>query len=70
MSFGAATRFEFRRYKNKGEKICLQLGHGSVLIMAGDLQKFWEHSLPKAAKLEALNLGSRVNLTFREVDLG
>ena len=70
MSFGAERRFEFSRYKKKDEKICLQLGHGGVLIMSGDLQNFWEHSLPKAAKLEALNLGSRVNITFRKVAIG
>lgn len=67
VSFGAERSFEFRRYKAKGDKTRLQLGHGSVLVMGGDLQEFWEHSLPKAAKLKSANLGPRVNITFRKV---
>jgi alkylated DNA repair dioxygenase AlkB len=67
VSFGAERSFEFRRYKTKADKTRLQLGHGSVLVMGGDLQEFWEHSLPKAAKLKSANLGPRVNITFRKV---
>ncbi|WP_259454878.1 hypothetical protein [Moraxella catarrhalis] len=31
--------------------------------MAGQLQHFWQHSVPKQKKI----LGSRVNLTFRNI---
>lgn len=67
VSFGAERRFDFRRYKTKDDKISLNLGHGSVLVMAGALQEYWEHSLPKTAKLNASNLGARINITFRRV---
>lgn len=67
VSFGAERCFEFRRYQTKVDKTRLQLGHGSVLVMGGDLQEFWEHCLPKVAKLKSANLGPRVNITFRKV---
>lgn len=37
------------------------LTHGSLLIMKGSTQHFWEHQIPKTAK--EISLG--INLTFR-----
>lgn len=37
------------------------LGHGDVLLMAGQTQRFYQHALPKMARVQ----GERINLTFR-----
>lgn len=66
-SFGCERIFEFRRYRVKGEKVRLKLASGSLLVMTGKLQEFWEHSIPKAGKLT--ERGPRVNITFRNVIL-
>jgi alkylated DNA repair dioxygenase AlkB len=67
VTFGAERRFLLRRYKTKDRQMSVQLGHGSVLVMAGTLQEFWEHSVPKTGKLSARQIGPRINLTFRHV---
>ena len=41
----------------------LLLHHGSILVMAGQLQHFWQHSVPRQKKIRS----SRVNLTFRNI---
>ncbi|MDW3081749.1 alpha-ketoglutarate-dependent dioxygenase AlkB, partial [Vibrio sp. 1403] len=40
-----------------------ELGHGALLIMAGELQHYWRHCVPKTAKPK----GERINLTFRHI---
>jgi alkylated DNA repair dioxygenase AlkB len=67
VTFGAERRFLLRRHKTKDDQISLKLGHGSVLVMSGALQEFWEHSVPKTGKLSAEQIGPRINLTFRRV---
>jgi alkylated DNA repair dioxygenase AlkB len=62
VSFGAIRDFQFRHIETK-EKKSLQLGHGSLLIMAGQTQDNWQHQLPKRKKVEK----PRVNLTFRTI---
>ncbi len=61
VSFGAFRDFHFRLYETKANKITLNLGHGSLLIMKGKTQHHWEHQLPKRANI----VGERINLTFR-----
>ncbi|KAE8728704.1 Alpha-ketoglutarate-dependent dioxygenase alkB-like protein 2 [Hibiscus syriacus] len=39
------------------------LKHGSLLVMKGNIQRDWLHSVPKRAKAET----TRINLTFRRV---
>ncbi|GMI93252.1 homolog of E. coli alkB [Hibiscus trionum] len=39
------------------------LKHGSLLVMKGNTQRDWQHSVPKRAKAET----TRINLTFRRV---
>lgn len=63
ISLGAARRFQFRHYERKTEKIDLVLNSGSLLLMRGLSQRFWEHQLPKVRKISA----PRINLTFRVV---
>lgn len=60
-SFGASRRFLLRHREGRGE--ALELGHGSLLVMAGDSQAQWRHALPRTARPVA----ERVNLTFRQV---
>ncbi|MCW3462311.1 alpha-ketoglutarate-dependent dioxygenase AlkB family protein [Chitinophaga nivalis] len=61
VNFGATRRF-LLRYKNDHHlKHELALQHGSLLIMKGDLQQYWEHQVPKTSKATT----GRINLTFR-----
>jgi hypothetical protein len=64
LSFGAERRFRLRhRTRADVETFDLTLGHGSLLVMKGDTQQHWKHSLPKTTRC----LDERVNLTFRRV---
>jgi len=63
VSFGASRRFLLRRKDDHKVKIEIPVDHGTLLLMRGDLQKFWEHSVPKQASSKS----SRFNLTFRNV---
>lgn len=60
VSFGATRKFQLRHMQSK-EKVELELSHGSLLIMMGEMQHFWQHQIPKTAK----PVGERINLTFR-----
>ncbi|WP_029035248.1 alpha-ketoglutarate-dependent dioxygenase AlkB family protein [Salinimicrobium terrae] len=62
VSLGAERRFVFK-HKTSGEKYELQLEPGSLLLMAGETQKYWLHSLPKSKKVKE----PRINLTFRNI---
>jgi alkylated DNA repair dioxygenase AlkB len=61
VSFGVCRRFQFRNYVDKKEKLEIELGHGSLLLMKGACQDHWEHQIPKSKKVS----GERINLTFR-----
>lgn len=63
VSFGETRDFVIRRNDNHKAKIVISLNHGSLLIMRGKLQHFWQHSVPKRKKVA----GSRINLTFRNI---
>lgn len=58
-SFGAVRRFALRH--RSGERRELMLGHGSLLLMAGTSQRYWQHALPKTTR----SCDARLNLTFR-----
>ncbi|WP_423819520.1 alpha-ketoglutarate-dependent dioxygenase AlkB [Salinimicrobium sp. TIG7-5_MAKvit] len=62
VSLGVERRFVFK-HKTSAEKIELQLEPGSLLLMTGDTQKNWLHSLPKSKKVKQM----RINLTFRNI---
>lgn len=62
VSLGAERRFVFK-HKTSAEKVELQLEPGSLLLMAGETQKYWLHSLPKSKKIKE----PRINLTFRNI---
>lgn len=62
-NFGATRDFQLRRNSNHAEKITIPLGHGTLLVMSGELQRYWQHAVPKRKNVE----GSRFNLTFRAI---
>ena len=62
VSFGETRPFNIRhKFRKELPKIEIPLNHGSFLLMAGAMQHFWEHQIPKTAK----NIKPRINLTFR-----
>ncbi|MBD2210522.1 alpha-ketoglutarate-dependent dioxygenase AlkB [Nostoc linckia FACHB-104] len=63
VSFGATRRFMFRHKIQKELKYEIFLTNGSLLMMKGSTQHFWQHQIPKANKFTK----SRINLTFREI---
>lgn len=65
VSFGQTRKFQFRHKYNQGLKgFELSLVNGSLLLMKGRTQEFWQHQIPKTAK----PIGARVNLTFRIIN--
>ena len=62
VNFGATRTFQLR-HKLTHEKIEIDLGHGTALIMQGELQHFWQHQVPKTTK----PVRDRINLTFRNI---
>jgi alkylated DNA repair dioxygenase AlkB len=66
LSLGAPRRFVLRPRRDRGvdaEPVELDVGHGSLLVMAGATQRAWKHGVPK----RAASVGARVNLTFRRI---
>ena len=64
VNFGATRKFQLRHINTK-EKLEIELTHGSLLIMQGELQHFWQHQIPKTSKV----VNERINLTFRVIKL-
>ena len=61
VNFGETRDFLVRHKDDHQLKFTVPLQHGSLLIMSGEMQHFWEHAVPKRKKVHA----SRFNLTFR-----
>lgn len=64
VSLGAERTMAFR-HKQKTASIQFQLETGSLLLMEGAIQEYWQHSLPVRKKV----LEPRINLTFRSIIL-
>lgn len=62
VSLGATRRFVMQHKKTK-EYVQLMLPHNSLLIMAGETQKYWKHFIPKEKDVRE----ARLNLTFRKI---
>jgi alkylated DNA repair dioxygenase AlkB len=62
LSLGATRTFRIKHNKTK-ETRNFQVGHGTLIIMAGAMQKFWKHEIPKTKE----DVGERINLTFRKI---
>jgi len=63
VSLGAQRKMHFRQKKDKKEKKQLFLENGSLLLMKGDTQHYWQHQIPKTTKCPS----PRINLTFRTI---
>ena len=63
VNFGATRRFVIRRIDDKKEKVEFPLQHGTLLIMKGAMQHYWQHTVPKERRVKA----DRINLTFRVI---
>ena len=62
VSLGAERRFAFRS-KDKSAVIEQWLAPGSVLLMQGQTQRYWQHQLMLNRRIKA----PRINLTFRQM---
>lgn len=64
LSLGATRRFRLRHKSIKDIKpLSIDLHNGSLLLMSGATQQFWQHAVPK----EKHTCGARINLTFRKI---
>ena len=62
LSLGAERRFVLRA-RSGDARFALTLQHGSLLLMGGGCQRLYRHALPRTRTV----VGSRINLTFRQV---
>ena len=62
LSLGGARNFDFK-HKQSAEKVRIRLQHGSLLVMQGDTQHYWQHGINKSKR----DMQARINLTFRKV---
>ena len=64
VTFGETRNFQMRHNSQKElKKVDIPLSNGSLLLMKGATQHFWQHQIPKTSK----EMGARVNLTFRVI---
>jgi alkylated DNA repair dioxygenase AlkB len=61
ISFGMARYFKVKENATNKTVVKKLLENGSLLIMAGNTQEFYQHEIPKMMKVK----GPRVSLTFR-----
>lgn len=65
LSLGATRRFFFKHRSDKSMgTIRKDLENGSLLLMKGKTQEYWQHRVAKTKR----PVGSRINLTFRWVN--
>ncbi len=62
ISLGAERKFCFR-HKRTSQTVSTILENGSLLVMKGSTQAYWQHCLPKSKKITQ----PRINLTFRTI---
>ncbi len=64
LSLGQVRTLRFKhRFEREQPDVRLPLENGSLLVMAGDTQRYWKHGIAKTRK----PCGPRVNLTFRQI---
>lgn len=61
LSLGAARRLDFRRKGSSRIEHSIDLEHGSLLVMGGATQHYWQHQIARTRKVTT----PRLNLTFR-----
>jgi len=62
LSLGATRQFQIRHNASKETKT-FKVSNGTLIIMAGTMQQFLKHQVPKTTE----NVGERINLTFRKI---
>lgn len=62
LSLGATRKFRIRHNVTRETRTFLA-GNGTLIIMAGTMQQFWQHEVPKTKQV----VGERINLTFRKI---
>lgn len=60
LNLGGSRRFDLRRVGGSRIEHSLTLEHGSLLVMRGPTQHYWQHQVAKTR-----HAASRLNLTFR-----
>lgn len=65
LSLGAERdfRLRYRRRAAAEDARTVPLASGSLLVMSGETQRYWQHSLPKRRRVTE----PRINLTFRKI---
>lgn len=63
LNLGATRRFDFRRKGTSRIEHSLELRHGSLLVMRGPTQHYWQHQIARTRKVTE----PRLNLTFRQL---
>ena len=63
VTFGQTRPFRLRHKVDKSLQLEIPLHHGTLLLMHGTTNTYWEHHIPKSAK----EMLPRINLTFRLV---
>jgi alkylated DNA repair dioxygenase AlkB len=61
ISLGAERYFKLRLNSDKTMQHKIMLEQGSLLMMLGELQEYWQHEIPKMAAIKE----PRISLTFR-----
>ena len=62
LSLGATRTFRIKHNASK-EVLSFPVANGTLIIMAGTMQKFWKHEIPKTK----VAVGERINLTYRKI---
>lgn len=62
VSLGATRKFQLK-HKQLDKKLALELTAGSLLVMAGYMQTYWQHCLPRTKRVQS----PRINITFRNI---
>ena len=62
LSLGATRKFVFKHKKTQ-DKVELHLESGQLVVMHGDTQSFWKHTITKTKQVET----GRISLTFRRM---
>ncbi|MDN5802199.1 MAG: alpha-ketoglutarate-dependent dioxygenase AlkB family protein [Psychrobacter sp.] len=62
LSLGATRKFVFKHKKTQ-DKVELHLESGQLIVMHGDTQTFWKHTITKTKSISE----GRISLTFRQI---
>ena len=62
LSLGATRKFVFKHKKTQ-DKVALYLESGQLIVMHGNTQTFWKHTITKTKTVDA----GRISLTFRQM---